>query len=54
MWAKNLRVLAVAAVVLAFYTIVAHVIPQVESAVPENVSMSGATPEVLVAAGEKV
>ncbi len=54
MWIKNLKVLAVAVSVLAFYTMIAHVIPQLQSAVPEALDMSAATPEMLTAAGEKV
>lgn len=54
MWQTNLKVLAVGALVLAFYTGIAHVIPQLESEVPESLDLSaGASPEVLVAAGEK-
>jgi len=54
MWQTNLKVLAVGALVLAFYTGVAHIIPQLESEVPEALDLSsGATPEMLVAAGEK-
>src|SRR5437764_6859699 len=54
MWVKNLKVLAVAAFVLAFYTMVAHIVPQQPSAAPESINMSGASPEVLASAGEKV
>jgi mono/diheme cytochrome c family protein len=54
MWVKNLKVLGVAAFVLAFYTMVAHVVPQQPSAAPESINMSGASPEVLASAGEKV
>jgi len=51
----NLKVLAVAAVVLAFYTTIAHIIPQLQSEVPESLSLGGnVTPEALVAAGEKL
>ena len=53
MWVKNLKVLSVAAFVLAFYTMVAHIVPQQASEVPDTGSLSGATPEALAAAGEK-
>jgi len=54
MWQTNLKVLAVGVVVLAFYTGVAHIIPQLESEVPEALDLrAGASPEMLVAAGEK-
>lgn len=55
MWKTNLKVLAVSVVVLWFYTMVASVIPQLESAVPEELDLSaGVTPEVLVSAGERL
>jgi mono/diheme cytochrome c family protein len=54
MWIKNLKVLAVAVVVLAFYTGIAHVIPQLPSEVPEALDLGGATPEALTSAGEKI
>jgi mono/diheme cytochrome c family protein len=55
MWRTNLKVLAVALLVIGFYTAVAHIIPQLESEVPEELDLSGgATPEALVAAGERV
>ena len=55
MWATNLKVVAVALVVIGFYTTVAHIIPQLESEVPEAVDLSGGvTPEALVAAGERL
>lgn len=55
MWRTNLKVVLVAAVVLGFYTTVAHVIPQLQSEVPENLTLGAdATPEALVAAGEKI
>jgi len=41
--------------VLAFYTTVAHIIPQLQSEVPETLTLgANATPEALVAAGEKI
>ena len=55
MWKTNLKVLAIALVVVAFYTTVAHVIPQLQSEVPEALALgSGVTPEALVSAGEKI
>ena len=55
MWMTNLKVLAVALLVIGFYTAVAHIIPQLESEVPEALDLSaGATPEALAAAGERV
>lgn len=55
MWKTNLRVLVVAAAVMAFYTGVAHVIPQLESEVPEALALTGdISPEALVGAGEKI
>jgi mono/diheme cytochrome c family protein len=55
MWKTNLKVLMIALVVVGFYTTVAHVIPQLQSEVPEALALgSGVTPEALVAAGEKI
>ena len=55
MWRTNLKVLGVTLLVVAFYTTVAHVIPQLKSEVPEALALtSDATPEALVAAGERV
>lgn len=54
MWMKNLRILLVTALVLGFYTGVAHIIPQLESDVPEELSLTELTPEALVEAGERV
>ena len=55
MWRTNLKVLLLAVAVVGFYTMVAHVIPQLESEVPETLDVSGdASPEALVAAGERV
>jgi mono/diheme cytochrome c family protein len=55
MWKINLRILAVTLLTLGFYTAVANVIPQLRSEVPASLDLSsGATPEALVAAGEKV
>ena len=53
MWKTNLKVLMTGLVVIGFYTTVAQIIPQLESAVPEVLDLSaGVTPEVLVPAGE--
>lgn len=53
MWKTNLKVLLLAAIVLGFYTTVAQIIPQLESAVPEVLDLSaGVTPEILIPAGE--
>jgi mono/diheme cytochrome c family protein len=55
MWKTNLKILALALVVVGFYTTVAHIIPQLQSEVPEALALgSDASPEALVAAGEKV
>src|SRR5919199_3222865 len=55
MWQTNVKVLAVGAVVVGFYTTVAHVIPQLQSEVPEELAFGGSvTPEALVAAGERI
>ncbi len=53
MWKTNLKVLLTGLIVIGFYTAVAQIIPQLESAVPEVLDLSaGVTPEVLVPAGE--
>ena len=55
MWRTNLRILFIALGTIAFYTMVAHAIPQLQSEVPESLALgSDATPEALVAAGERV
>jgi mono/diheme cytochrome c family protein len=55
MWQTNLKVLAVALVVIGFYTMVAHIIPQLQSEVPEALALTGeVTPEALAAAGERI
>jgi len=55
MWATNLKILTVTAAVLAFYTMVAHIIPQLESEVPEDLDLSAAaSPEALAAAGQRI
>lgn len=51
----NLKVAAVVVFTLLAYTLVANVIPQVESEVPEAVELTGAvTPEQLVSIGERI
>ena len=55
MWKTNLKVLGLTLAVLAFYTAVAHVIPQLQSEVPETLAITAdVTPEALAAAGERV
>jgi mono/diheme cytochrome c family protein len=55
MWRTNLRILALALCVVAFYTGIAHVIPQLQSEVPEALALtSDASPEALIGAGEKI
>jgi len=55
MWRTNLTVALIVLGTLGLYTAVANVIPQVESAVPEEVTLGAdATPEQLVAAGDQV
>lgn len=55
MWRTNLTVALLVVGTLAVYTAVANMIPQVESAVPEEVDLGvDVTPEELVAAGEQV
>ena len=55
MWRTNVAILAVTVGVVGFYTMVAHLIPQLQSEVPAAVSLgSGASTEELVAAGEQV
>src|SRR5687767_5345461 len=55
MWRTNLRILAVAAGTILFYTMVAHGIPQLQSEVPESLALgSDVTPDALVAAGERI
>lgn len=55
MFLTNLKILVVVAFTLAAYTLVANMIPQIQSEVPEELSLSGeVTTEQLVAAGERV
>jgi mono/diheme cytochrome c family protein len=54
MWRTNLRIGLVALVVIGFYTAVAHVIPQLESEVPEELELGAFSVEALVEAGERI
>jgi mono/diheme cytochrome c family protein len=55
MWRNNLRILLLTLGVVAFYTTIAHAIPQLRSEVPETLALgSDATPEALASAGEKL
>jgi mono/diheme cytochrome c family protein len=55
MWATNLKVLAVVLGTIGLFTLVANSIPQVESEVPQELTLSAdVTPDQLVAAGEQI
>src|SRR5205085_12083579 len=55
MWGDNLRILLLTLGVVAFYTTIAHSIPQLRSEVPETLALGAdATPEALASAGEKI
>ena len=55
MWATNIKVLAVVFCTLGLFTLIANVIPQMQSDVPQELSLSGnVTQEQLVAAGEQL
>ena len=55
MWATNLKVLGIVLGTLALYTLIANKIPQVQSEVPQTLTLgANVTPEQLVAAGVKV
>ena len=55
MWATNLKVLGIVLGTLALFTLIANKIPQVQSEVPQTLTLgANVTPEQLVAAGEKV
>ena len=55
MWATNLKIVGVVLGTLALYTLIANKIPQVQSEVPQTLTLgANVTPEQLVAAGEKV
>ena len=55
MWATNLKIVGIVLGTLAVYTLIANKIPQVQSEVPQTLTLgANVTPEQLVAAGEKV
>jgi mono/diheme cytochrome c family protein len=55
MWAINLKVVGVVLGTLFLYTLICNEIPQMQSEVPQKLSLgANATPEQLAAAGEKV
>jgi mono/diheme cytochrome c family protein len=55
MWATNLKVVGIVLGTLALYTLIANKIPQVQSEVPQTLTLgANVTPEQLVAAGDKV
>ena len=55
MWATNAKILGIVLGTLALYTLIANKIPQVQSEVPQALSLgANVTPEQLVAAGQKV
>ena len=55
MWATNAKIVGIVLGTLALYTLIANEIPQVESEVPQTLTLGASvTPEQLVAAGEKV
>ncbi|MFQ5550813.1 MAG: c-type cytochrome, partial [Gemmatimonadales bacterium] len=55
MWQTNLKILGLGIVVIGFYTMVARIIPQIQSEPPEELDLSsGFTTEALVAAGERI
>ncbi len=55
MLGTNLKVGALALIVIGFYTMVAHIIPQLQSEVPESLDLGvDVTAEQLVAAGEQM
>ncbi|HEX4574163.1 MAG TPA: c-type cytochrome [Gemmatimonadales bacterium] len=55
MWATNAKIVGIVLGTLALYTLIANAIPQVESEVPQTLTLGASvTPEQLVAAGEKV
>ncbi|MGD8866631.1 MAG: c-type cytochrome [Gemmatimonadales bacterium] len=55
MLATNLKIVVVVILTLTAYTLVANVIPQIESEVPEELDLSGeVTTDQLIAAGERI
>jgi mono/diheme cytochrome c family protein len=54
-WGTNLRIVLVVLGTLALYTLIANKIPQVQSEVPQTLTLGpNVTPEQLVAAGERI
>jgi mono/diheme cytochrome c family protein len=55
MWRTNLKVLLATLLVVGFYTGVAHIIPQLQSEVPEALALTGdVSPAQLAEAGERI
>jgi mono/diheme cytochrome c family protein len=55
MWATNLKVIGVVLGTLLVYTVICNKIPQIQSEVPQKITLGpNATPEQIAAAGEKV
>src|SRR5438067_11412436 len=55
MWATNAKIVGIVLGTLALYTLIANKIPQVQSEVPQALTLGAdVTPERLVAAGDKV
>src|SRR6266436_7391698 len=55
MWVTNAKIVGIVLGTLALYTLIANKIPQVQSEVPQALTLGAhVTPEQLVAAGEKV
>ena len=55
MWRTNVKIVGIAVGVIGFYTMIAHLIPQLQSEVPAAVSLgANASPEELVAAGDQI
>ena len=55
MWVTNAKIVGIVLGTLALYTLIANKIPQVQSEVPQTLTLgANVTPEQLVAAGEKV
>jgi mono/diheme cytochrome c family protein len=55
MWATNAKIVGIVLGTLAVYTLIANEIPQVQSEVPQTLTLgANVTPEQLVAAGERV
>ncbi len=55
MWVTNAKIVGIVLGTLALYTLIANKIPQVQSEVPQALTLgANVTPEQLVAAGEKV